>query len=269
MQILIELLNYAFIQRALISGMFIAVACSLLGTFLVLRRYALIGDGLAHISFGGIATGLLFSISPFFSALIFSLIGAVSIINIKNKLSLYGDAAIGIVSHASLGIGIFIISIANGFNVDIMSYLFGSILVISLSEMIIAIILAFIVISIILLFYNELFTITFDETMARTMGINVNFLNYLLITLTAITVVNSMKVVGLLLASVLIILPASSALILKKSFKKTLLISGLIGIFSVIIGLFVAIILDVAASGSIVLVSTIIFLIIVLIKKLF
>jgi zinc transport system permease protein len=263
----IEMLNYAFMQRAFISGIFIAIACSLLGTFLVLRRYALIGDGIAHISFGGIATGLLFSINPFFSALIFSLIGAISIINIKQKLSLYGDTAIGIVSHASLGIGVFIASAAKGFNVDIMSYLFGSILVISSYEMILAIILALIVVILILLFYNELFAITFDEITAKTMGINVNLLNYVLIALTAITIVNSMKIVGLLLASALIILPSASALMLKKNFKKTLFLSAIIGTLSVIIGLMVAYLFDIATSGSIVLVSTIIFLIIVVLKK--
>lgn len=260
----LDIFNYAFMQRAFISGIFIAIACSLLGTFLVLRRYALIGDGIAHISFGGIATGLLFSISPFFSALIFSLIGAISIINIKKKLSLYGDTAIGIVSHASLGIGVFIASVANGFNIDIMSYLFGSILVISNSEMLIAIILALIVLLIIFLFYNELFALTFDENTAKTLGVNVNFLNYVLIFLTAITVVNSMKIVGLLLASALIILPSASALIFKKGFKKTLLLSAIIGVISVLLGLILAFVFDIAASGSIVLVSSVIFLIVIL-----
>ena len=260
-EIISEMLSYAFMQRAFISGIFIAIACSILGTFLILRRYALIGDGIAHISFGGVALGLLFSINPFFSALIFSLIGAISIINIKEKLSLYGDTAIGIVSHASLGIGIFIASAAKGFNVDIMSYLFGSILIISSFEMIMSIILAIIVILIVILFYNDLFAITFDENTAKTLGINTNFLNYILILLTAITVVNSMRIVGLLLASALIILPSASSLMLKKNFKTTLILSALIGIISVILGLIVAYLFNIAASGSIVLTSTIIFLI--------
>ena len=266
-EIINEMLTYNFMQRAFISGIFIAIACSLLGTFLVLRRYALIGDGIAHISFGGIALGLLFKINPFFSALIFSLIGSISIINIKEKLRLYGDTSIGIVSHASLGIGIFIASAAQGFNVDIMSYLFGSILVISYFEMIISIILALVVILIIILFYNDLFALTFDENTAKTLGINVNFLNYLLITLTAITIVNSMRIVGLLLASALIILPAASSLMLKKNFKQSLFYSALFGLFSVLIGLLIAYFFDIAASGSIVLTSTIIFLIISLYKK--
>jgi len=264
---MLEILTYPFMQKAFITGIFVAIACALLGTFLVLRRYALIGDGIAHISFGGVATGLLFNIAPFFGALIFALIGAISILQLKEKTLVHGDSAIGIISHASLGIGIFIASIASGFNVDILSYLFGSILSIKTSEMIISIVLALIVSSIILLLYNDLFYMTFSEESAKTSGIKTNALNMLLISLTAITIVTSMRVVGLMLASSLIILPASSALQFGASFKKTLIISSIISVISVCLGLMIAYYYDFAASGTIVLLNAAIFLAVILIRK--
>lgn len=264
---MLEILQYAFMQKAFLTGIVIAIACSLLGVFLVLRKYALIGDGVAHIAFGGVASGLLFNITPFLGALIFSLIGSLGIIKIKEKTNLHGDSAIGIVSHASLGIGIFILSVANGFNVDILSYLFGSILAIKLNEMILSTLLAAVVIIVIYLFYNDLFSMTFDENASRTFGIKTKFLNTLLILLTAITVVSSMRVVGLMLASSLIIIPASTALQLKLSFKKTLLASVTIAVLSVILGLYLAYAFDFAVSGSIVLLNSIFFIIVQLGKK--
>lgn len=263
---MIEIFQYTFMQNAFLTGIFIAVACSLLGTFLVLRRYALIGDGLSHIAFGGIATGILFNVAPFVSALIFSLIGSLGILKMKESAKVHEDSAIGIISHASLGIGIFILSIANGFNIDILSYLFGSILAIATIEMILSIALALIVITIILLFYNELFAITFDEKAAKILGIKTKVLSTLLIMLTAITVVSSMRVVGLMLASSLLILPASTALQLKLSFKRTLLASTIISVLSVIIGIYAAYIFDFAVSGSIVF-TNVLFFLLALVKK--
>lgn len=264
---MLEILTYGFMQKALITGIVIAIACSLLGVFLVLRRFALMGDGLAHIAFGGVATGLLFNITPFFGALIFSLIGSLGILKIKEKTNLHGDSAIGIISHASLGIGIFILSIANGFNVDILSYLFGSILAIKQSEMISSAILAIIVIVVVYLFYNELFSMTFDENASKTFGIKTKSLNSLLIFLTAFTVVSSMRVVGLMLASALIIIPASTALQLKLSFRNTLLASASISVISVILGLYLAYSFDFAVSGSIVLLNALFFIIVQLYNK--
>ncbi len=266
---MLELFQYAFMQKAFITGIVIAIACSLLGVFLVLRRYALMGDGIAHIAFGGVATGLLFNLTPFLGALLFSLVGSLGILKIKEKTNLYGDSAIGIVSHAGLGIGIFILSVANGFNVDILSYLFGSILAIRQSEMILSIILAIIVIGVIYLFYNELFSMTFDENSSKTFGIKTSLLNTLLILLTALTIVSSMRVVGLMLASSLIILPASSALQLKLSFRNTLIASVGIAVLSVVLGLCLAYWFDFAVSGTIVLLNAVFFLFIQIVKMSF
>lgn len=264
---MLEILQYVFMQKAFITGIVIAIACSLLGVFLVLKKYALIGDGISHIAFGGVASGLLFSIAPFFGALIFALIGSYGILKIKEKTNLYGDSSIGIISHASLGIGIFILSIANGFNVDILSYLFGSILAIRNSEMFLSIGLSAVVIIVIYLFYNELFAMTFDEQASKILGVNTNVLNLVLIFLTAITIVSSMRVIGLMLASALIILPAASSLQLQLSFRNTLFMSAFIGVMSVILGLIGSYYFDFAVSGTIVLLNAVIFLGILLVRK--
>ncbi|MBU4300637.1 MAG: metal ABC transporter permease [Nanoarchaeota archaeon] len=257
---MIEILSYTFMQKAFISGIVIAIACSLLGMFLVLRKFSLIGDGIAHISFGGVATGLLFNVTPFIGALLFGLIGSFGILKLKEKSHLHGDTAIGIVSHVSLGIGIFIASIANGFNVDIMSYLFGSILSIKTAELVLSVFLSLTVIIFILIYYKDLFYISFDEESAKVSGININFLNSMLIILTAVTIVCSMNVVGLMLASSLIILPSASALQVKASFKRILFYAVIISVFSVVSGLVIAYYYDFAVSGTIVLINAFVFL---------
>jgi zinc transport system permease protein len=262
-----EILTYTFMQKAFITGILIAIACSILGTFLILKKFSLIGDGISHISFGGVATGLLFNITPFLSALIFALIGSIGILKLKEKSKLHGDTAIGIISYASLGIGIFIISIARGFNVDILSYLFGSILAIKDTELILSIALAIAVIIFIIIYNRDLFYISFDEESARVSGIKVDFLNSMLVILTAITIVSSMNVVGLMLASALIIIPPAAALQLKTSFKRTILFAVLISVTSVIIGLIAAYYYDFAVSGTIVIINTLIFLALLTLNK--
>ncbi len=257
---MLEIFAYGFMQKAFITGIVIAVACSLLGVFLVLRRYALIGDGLAHISFGGVATGMLFNYMPFASALLFAILGALGILKLKEKTLIHSDTAIAIISYTSLGLGIFIATIAGGFNVDLLSYLFGSILAIQTSEVVLSVALALIVIAVITLYYHDLFYMAFDEESAKTSGIKTGTLNSLLVILTAITVVSSMRVVGLLLSSALIVLPAASALQYNTSFKKTLLLSAAISVSSVTAGLLMAYYYDYAVSGTIILINTGLFL---------
>ncbi|MEA3514800.1 MAG: metal ABC transporter permease [Nanoarchaeota archaeon] len=257
---IIEALQYGFMQKALITGLVISIACSLLGIFLVLQRYALIGDGLAHISFGGIAVGMLVNIMPFLTAMGFAILAAFGILKLREKAKIHGDTSIGIISHASMGLGVFIASIAHGFNVNLLSYLFGNILAISTPEVILSVVLALIVIVVIILNYRNLFYLTFDEESARAAGIKADFLSTLLIVLTAITVVASMRVIGLLLVSALIIMPAAAALQIANNFRNALVMSAIFGVVSVIAGLSIAYIFDFAVSGTIVLMNFMIFL---------
>jgi zinc transport system permease protein len=256
----LSIFKEAFIQRALILGSLTAISCSLLGVYLILRQSALIGDGIAHIAFGGIALGLVFNLSPFFSALVVAILGSLAILRLKKRAKIGSDTAIGILSHSSLGIGIFITSMGGGSNVDILSYLFGNILLTKDSEVIATLILTLLVIGTIVLYYQELLYLSFDEDAAQVAGIKTDFINGFLIILTAFTVVTSMRVVGLMLASALIILPAASALQIKTSFQKTLITAALIGIISIAAGIIAAIFFDLAVSGSIILANAVIFL---------
>ena len=179
-----------------------------MGVFLVLRRLSLVGDGLAHISFGGVALGLFFNLYPLYIAVPFVMIASLGIIKLTEKANIFGDAAIGIVSSVALAAGIILVNVAGGFNIDLFSYLFGNILAISDFEVILAVFLSVIVILALSSFYKQFFSITFDEDMAQVSGINTKSLNKILILLTSLTVVLAMKVVGIILVSAFIILPA-------------------------------------------------------------
>ncbi len=255
-----DLLSHGFIQRALIAGSFIAILCSTLGVFLVLRRLSLIGDGLAHVTFGSVALGLLLKSSPFYVAIPIVMLGGLGILKLMEKARLYGDAAIGIVSSIGIATGIIFASIAGGFNIDLFSYLFGNILAINRTEVIISIALSVILITVVILYYEELFSITFNEESAKASGVRTSLINKILVLLIALTVVLAMKVVGILLISALLILPPVTAMQIARSFKTTIVVSALSGIFSVLSGIFVSFALNLPAGATIVVINFIFFL---------
>lgn len=257
----LDLFSHGFIQRALVAGCFIAVLCSVLGTFLVLRRLSLIGDGLAHVTFGGVAVGLLFGAYPFYMAIPIVMASALGILKLIDKARLYGDAAIGIVSSLGIAGGILIASAAGGFNIDLFSYLFGNILAISRVEVWTSVLLCFCLIVVIALYYHELLAITFDEESAKASGIKTTRINRILVLLTALTVVLAMKVVGIMLVSALLIIPPVTALQFARGFKTTIIISCLTGIVAVMAGVITSFVLDLPAGASIVIVSFGIFLV--------
>jgi zinc transport system permease protein len=255
-----EILQFAFMQRALAAGLLIALACSLLGVFLVLRKEAMVGHGLAHVTFGGVALGLLVSVAPVWSALLVAVAGSIGLLKLKEKAGLHGDTAIGIVSSAGFALGIVIASLSGNFSVELFSYLFGNILAIGPTEVWISALLAAIVLAAVTLNYHDLVTITFDHEMARTSGIDVGRLDMLLAVLTAVTVVLAMKVVGLLLVAALLVLPAATGLLFAPNFRWAMVLAGLSGTLSVAGGLGAAYYLDLPASGAVVRTATIIFM---------
>jgi zinc transport system permease protein len=265
---LLEILKYGFIQRAFIAGIFVAVLCSTLGIFLVLRRFSLIGDGLSHATFGGVAIGLFLNISPIYAAIPVSMLSSLIILKLVEKARVYGDAAIGIVSAIGISGGVVIASFAHGFNVDLFSYLFGNILAISNEEVFISISLSVIVILIIFFFYYDFFSVTFDEEFASISGINAKRINTILVLLTSLTVVLTMKVVGIMLVSALLILPAVTALQVARGFKTTIFVSSACAVTSVILGIIFSFLLNLPAGGTIVLINIILFSVAFLAKKL-
>ena len=248
-------LSYAFILRAYLAGIFVAVACSVLGVFLVLRKMSLVGDGLAHVSFGAIALGLFLGLTPFYVAVPVCLIGALLIWKISERAGLFADTAIAIVSAFGVASGVILASLSHGFNVDLMSYLFGSILAISPAETILSIILSLVIIVFVAVFYRRLFAMTFDEEFAKISGVKTGWLNAAIVMLTGLTVVISVRVVGTLLVSAFIVLPVVTAFGFSKSFKQTILLAPIFSVLAVLIGITYSYFADLPAGATIVMVN--------------
>ncbi|MFW6159667.1 MAG: metal ABC transporter permease [Acidobacteriota bacterium] len=260
-------IQYGFLQRALVAGVFVAMACSLLGVFLVLRKDAMIGHGLAHVSFAGVALGLWFKTSPLMAALILTVATAIVMAKIRVKAGLSGDTAIALFSSAGFALGLILVSYSKGYSADLLSYLFGDILSISPGEVWLSIILASTVVLLVIFKYQKLLFLTFDPETAKTSGVNVDRLDLLLTVLAAVTVVLGMKVVGILLVAALIVFPSASGLQLAGNFRMALILSGVFSVSSVVLGLWVAYVIDIPASGAIVFISFLFFLSILLAKK--
>ena len=258
-------------QRALISGLLVGILCAVLGVFLVLRRLSLIGDGLAHVTFGSVALALALKTQPMYvtiAALPLVLLSSLGILKLTEKAKIYGDAAIGIVSAAGIAVGVILAGATGGFNVDLFSYLFGNILAVSSVETVMAAVLFCIVITVVVVNYRKLFAITFDEELARSSGIKVERINALLAILTALTVVLAMKLVGILLVSALLIIPPVSALQVARSFRLTIILSALFSAFSVIAGILLSLVLNLPSGGVIVLFNIALFVIAFVVRKL-
>ena len=221
----LEIFAYSFLQRALISGIAIALLCSVVGLFLVLRRYSLFGDAVAHSSFGGIALGLLLGIYPMWTAYVISIISALVITRIKQKFDISGEASVAVLLSSGIAIGLILISLSGGFSVDIFSFLFGSILLVSVEDTILILGLTGSILIVILLLYRELIYSTFNEEQAKVSGIPVEKINYLIVFIAGITVVTSIQLVGILLISALFVIPNVTAIMYGRSFKQTALLS--------------------------------------------
>src|SRR5215467_12094234 len=255
-----EILQYSFMQRALLSGAVVAATCSVVGLFLVLRRQSLFGDALSHVAFGGIAVGLFTSIYPIWTALVISVLSSLGITKLRQSTKIPPDAAVAVMLSSGLAIGIVLIGLAGGFSLDLESFLFGSILLVSLQDQTMILLLSAAILVIIVKLYRQLVYITFDENQARVSGINVTALNYLFIGLASLAVIASLRLVGVLLISSLIVIPNITAMMFGKGFKKTALISIIIAVSSVLIGIVISYVANLAPGGTIVLVTIFILL---------
>lgn len=247
--------SYDFIRKALLVGVLIAICCSFLGVFLVLKKFSMIGDGLAHVSFATVAIALLLSASPLPVSIPLVVLASLAILKLAETAELHGDAAIGLVSSFAVAAGVVIASLANGFNVDLMSYLFGSILVIRDADVTLSVLLALLVIVAVLAFFNPLFAASYDEEFAQVSGIRVKRGNQLIAILTAITIALGIRVVGTMLISSLIIFPTVTALQLSKSFKGTIALSTLVSVGCVLVGIFLSFLFDLPTGGTIVMLN--------------
>lgn len=255
----LDILYFSFMQKAIISGIAIALLCSVVGLFLVLRRYSLFGDAVAHSSFGGIAAGLLVGIYPLWTAYIVSLASALIITKIRQKFDISGEAAVAVLLSSGIAVGLILISLSGGFTTDIFSFLFGSILLVSTENTILILALTGSILIVILLLYRNLIYSTFNEEQAKVSGIPVEKINYLIVFIAGITVVTSIQLVGILLISALFVIPNVTAIMYRRGFKQTVLVSISFAVFSVVTGIMLSYIFDITPSGSIVLLLIAIF----------
>jgi len=257
---LLSLLGYRFFQYALIGGSIAALACALVGLFVILRKESMIGDGVAHISFGGIALGLFLGVNPLVTALIFAVVGVLLVSYMRRKGLAQSDSAIAVMLAVGFSTGLILISLAGGFNVELFSFLFGSILTISSFDLALISVLGISALLVVGVFYKELLSMTFDEEASRLVGVPVGILSTVFNVLVAVTIVLSIKVVGMILVAALLVLPGLTALQLDRSFRGTVAASVIVGVLSVIVGVFTSALFDVATSGVIVFTLVAVFL---------
>ena len=255
-----EILSFGFMQNAIISGIAISLICSTVGLFLVLRKYSLFGDALAHSAFGGVALGLFLGFYPLWAAYAVSILSALGLTKIRQKYDISGDAIVAILLSSGIAVGIVLISLSGGFSIDIFSFLFGSILLVSTENVIIVLGLCAAIFIILITGYKKFMYITFSEEQAQVSGIPVQKLNYLLIAIAGVTVVTSMQLVGVLLVSALFVIPNVTAMMFKRSFKQTIILSMSFSVFSTVAGILISYPLDIAPSGMVVLLAITLFI---------
>lgn len=267
MEMVFDLIQYGFMQRALISAIAISVICAIVGLFLVLKRHSLFGDALAHVAFGGISLGLFIGVYPLWTAYIVAILSAVGVNKLRESTKIPPDSSIAVLLTSGLAIGVILISISGGYTLDLFSLLFGNILLVGNDDLVMILITAVIVIPVIYILYKKLVLIIFDENQAKVSGLNVTWINTLFIILASITIIASIRLVGVLLISSLIVIPNITAIMLGKGFKKTLFISCAMSVFSSVFGIVISYYLNLAPSGTIVLILVSIFLIAVIAKN--
>ncbi len=257
---IIEMFSYTFLVKAIIIGILVSLCCALLGVVLVLKRYAMIGDGLSHVSFGTLSIALALNLMPLVFSIPIVIVVAFLLLRIKESSKIKTDSAIALLSTSSLAIGVCATSLKGGFNIDVCNYMFGSILALSKTDLVISAVLAIVIISVFIIFYNKIFAITFDEDSSKASGMNTYFYNALIAILTALCIVVGMNLMGSMLISSLIIFPALTAMQLFKTFKKVVFTASLVSMVCFLIGIYISYVYAIPTGASVVLANLFFFL---------
>ena len=248
-----EMLSYDFMQRAFVAGILIAVLASMSGVFIVLRRYSLMSETLAHSALVGVAVGLVAGYNPMWVAVVVALLFAWLIEYLRSSFSLYSDAILSIILSGALALSVIIVSVGGSFNNSLFSYLFGSILAVSREDLYTILGVGIVALSFLLVFAKELYFIAYDEEVAQTSGIRVKLLNFLLVSVVAIVIALSIRVVGSLLIGALMVIPTVAALQFRQGFVKTVLLALGFALVSVIVGMTLSYIFSLPSGATIVL----------------
>lgn len=270
-----DFLQYDFLRNSLYAGILIGIVAPLLGVFVVIRRLSFIADALSHVTLSGIALSLLLEktvftsgfINPLYMGMVFSIGGALLIEKLRTVYKHYQELAVPIILSAGIGIGVVFISLANGFNTDLFSYLFGSVSAVTSGDLLIIGLVAIVVLVVIISLYKELFLLSFDEEYAVATGLRAKWIHFIFIILVALVIAVSMRVVGILLVSSLMTLPVAASIRIAKGFKQTIFYSIVFGEISVIGGMLASYQLDIAPGGTIVVLAVLILIGIILWEK--
>lgn len=263
-----EIFSLKFMVYALISGTLVSVCASLLGVTLVLKRYSMIGDGLSHVAFGSLAVAAAVGAAPMKVAIPVVIAAAFLLLRLSEKGKLKGDALTALISTGALAVGIMAISLSSGMNIDIYNYMFGSILALTKSDMILSVCLAAVVIPVFVLLYNSIFAVTFDPDFARATGTRVGIFDTVIAVLTAVTIVLGMRLMGTLLISSLIVFPPLTSMRVTNSFRGTVTVSSVIPVFSFVSGLMISYFCSTPPGASVVCVNIALFAVFALIGAL-
>ena len=252
---MLEILSYEFIQNAIISALLVSIASGIIGSLIVVNRMVFLSGGIAHTSYGGIGLAIYFGLPIFFGASLFAVLAAllIAFLTLHNKNQL--DTYIGLIWAVGMAIGIIFVDLTPGYNVDLMSYLFGSILAVSSNDILYMIVLVIAVITIVSFFYRDILATSYDSQYALLRGVNVRFFYTLILVLSALTIVIAIKVVGLILVIALLTIPVYIAQKLSNSLSKMMILSSLFSICFTLMGLYISYIYDISSGASIIITS--------------
>jgi zinc transport system permease protein len=263
---MIEVMQLEFMQRALIAGLLVSVGCGIIGTYVVVNRIVFISGAIAHAAYGGIGLGYYLGINPVVGAILFSLGAALGMGGVQQRTRQRTDTIIGMMWAIGMAVGIVLVDLTPGYVVDLMSYLFGSILTVPWTDLLIMLLLDVVIIVLVVAFYKELLAISFDETFASTANVRVDAIQLLLFCLVALTVVMLMRVVGLILVIALLTMPAAIGGQFTADLKRMMLLSVLLGIAFTTVGLWLSYVLNLTSGATIILTAAAGFLVAVLYK---
>jgi zinc transport system permease protein len=264
---MIETLTSPFMQKAFTAGIIVSILTGLISVFIVLRKMSFVGAGISHAAFGGVAIGFFTGLNPLMTAIVYSILVAIGIEYTVSRGRISEDVSIGIFYSVSMALGVALVSLSKSYNVDLFGYLFGNILAISETDIYLTIVTFILVSGFILLFLKDLFLSAYNEELAKVSGVRVELMNTLFMVSLAISIVISIRIVGIILVSALLVIPGATARLFAKGLLSMLLLSCLAGIVSVISGLLISYEYDIAPGASIVLASASIFFLSLLIKR--
>ena len=263
-----EALQFEFMRNALWAGLLVSIACGIIGTFVVINRLVFISGGIAHAAYGGIGLGYFFQFNPMLGAILFSLVSALAMGLVQRKTRQRADTIIGVMWAVGMAIGIIFVDLTEGYKADLMSYLFGSILAVPKSDLLIMLLLDLIIVALVILFYKELLAISFDETFATVANVPVDAIYLTLMSLVALTVVMMMRVVGLILVIALLTMPAAIAGQWVKEMKQMMVLASILGMSFTTAGLWLSYWLNLTSGATIILVAGVTYLLSITVQSL-